>query len=93
MLSLSDVTLALPRQLKFQPGEAGIRARTTSMNFVFDIFREFVVSRQEPRNQKIAQMSRRISELDMDFQAREIEIERQTEREGGGGGETHRVSE
>jgi len=72
MLSLSDVTLALPRLMTFPPGEAGVTAKKISMNFIFDIFREFVLTRQEPRNEQIAQMCRRINELDSDFQVRRL---------------------
>ena len=68
MLALSDVTLSLPRLMTFPEGEAGITAKKISMNFIFDIFREFVLTRQEPRNAQIDQMCRRISDLDSDFQ-------------------------
>ncbi len=69
-LSLSDVTLALPRIVTFPPGEAGVMAKRVSMDFVFEIFRQFVVARQEPRNAQIDQMYRRVNQLDRDFQVR-----------------------
>lgn len=70
MLTLSDVTLALPRLMKFPPGEAGTAAKLISLNFIFETFREFVLAHQEPREEKIEQMCRRVTELDADFQVR-----------------------